>query len=148
MRLKYFLLAGLMAALSACAANPFKAASGADEQAYAVLGSYAIYQRQALKIKADTSLPQGVRDAVVKADAAAFPVLKSLDTALVEFLDAKAALAAGATGKDKLAIAVANLKSWTVKAKDALKDLKAAAENARKTFAYTNPAPLNLAWSV
>ncbi len=142
------LLTALATALPGCAANPLKAADGPDEKAYAVLGSYAIYQRQALKIKADASLPVRVRDAVVQADAVAFPILKSLDAALLQFLDAKAALDAGTTDKEKLAIALANLKKWTEQAKAAVASLKAAAAEGRKTLARSTSTPLNLAWSV
>ena len=141
----------LALAMSGCAANPFKAASGPDETAYAVLGSYAIYQRQALKIKADTTLPASLRDSVVKADAVAFPVLKALDTALVDFLNAKAALEAGTSTKEKLAIAAANLKQWTSQGIAAVRDLKAATSKADKTIASVPRSPaisLNPIWSV
>jgi hypothetical protein len=146
-RIAILLLAAMAALLPACASNPLKAADGPDEKAYAVLGSYAIYQRQALKIKADTSLPASVRDAVVKADAAAYPILRTLDASLSSFLDAKAALDAGTTTKEKLAIALANLKKWTEEAKAAVATLKVAAANAKKTFAYSPTTPSHLAWS-
>lgn len=149
MRLKLLLVSMLtgLIALSACTSNPLKTASGPDEKAYAVLGTYAIYQRQALKIKADATVPASVRDAVVRADATAFPVLKALDAALVDFLDAKAALDAGATTKEKLAIAISNLQKWTAEGKAVVAALKDAAANAKKTLASTS-AHLNLAWSV
>lgn len=133
-------------AYTGCTANPFKAAEGADEQAYAVLGSYAIYQRQALKIVQDATLPDGVRRAAAAADAAAYPILKSVDSALVDVLNAKAALDAGSGSKEKVAIATANLQKWTAEGKAAVAAIKAAVINAKKTLAYI--PKFNPAWSV
>lgn len=137
-----------LVACTGCAANPFKAARGADEQAYAVLGSYVIYQRQALLIVQDVTLPSEVRRVVANADAVAFPVLKAVDTMLVDFLNAKAALDAGTGSEDKVRIATNNLQDWVAQGREALVTLKDAVLNARKVLAYQPRNELKLAWSV
>ena len=44
------MMAFAVTACTGCTANPFKAAEGVDEQAYAVLGTYQVFQKQALKV--------------------------------------------------------------------------------------------------
>lgn len=139
-------LALLVGLLPGCAANPLKEAKGADEAAYAVLGSYQVFQKQALKVVQDATLPTGIRRAAADADAAAFPVLKALDQSLTTFLDIKAQVEAGTSKEAKLLTAAANLKDWTTKAQAAVKSLRDAVKKkptARATpfhFAQERPA--------
>lgn len=129
---------------SACASlNPFAAADGPEEKAYAVLGTYHVFQAQALKIASDRTLPDKVRLAVADADAAAVPILKSLDKALADALDARDALDAGKTSKERVSIVLTNLLEWTQKAQRAVNNLKAAVANAKKVTAST-ATPIHL----
>jgi hypothetical protein len=117
-----------------CTTNPIKAADGPDEQAYAVLGTYHVFQKQALKIVQDATLPANIRSAAANADAVAFPVLKTLDESLTAFLDAKAALDAGVGTEAKVGVAVTNLKKWTTEGRKAVDDFKKAVQDARKAI--------------
>jgi len=128
--------------LPGCASNPFSQAKGADEVAFAALGSYQIFQKQALKVVQDQSLPNDLRRAVAAADAAAFPVIKALDGALTTFLDVQAQVDAGTSTKAKLAIAVANLQDWTAKAQAAVKALRDSVRKKKPTARATPLEPL------
>ena len=131
----------LVAMGSACTTNPLKSATGIDEQAYAVLGTYQAYQKLALKSVNDTTAPASVRRAVANTDAIAYPILKSLDGALADYLEAKLALSAGTTSSDKLVIATTNLDKWIKQATDAVNSIKGAVQNAKKPTASLTLIP-------
>lgn len=123
--------------VAACASiNPFAAAKGADEKAYAVLGTYQIVQGQILKVVNDTTLSANTRRSAAQADAVAFEIIKSLKESMEKYLDAKEQLAAGTTSKERVAIAIANLNDWVRQGQAALADLKkslATAKNLRSS---------------
>lgn len=127
-----------VALLGACAANPFTAAKGVDEQAFAALGSYNVYQKLALKVVQDQSLPVELRRAAAQADADAFPVVEALNKALTAYLDVQEQLAAGKTSKEKLTIAIANLKDWTTKTVAVVDKLREAVKK-KKPVARATP---------
>lgn len=132
-RIMFAVLALAGCLVAACATiNPFAAAKGPDEKAYAVLGTYQVAQRQILKIVNDTTVSTSLRQAAANADAAAVGVLRSLNQALDKYLDARDALAAGATTKDKVAIAIANLNDWVIQAQAAVADVQKALAAAKK----------------
>lgn len=143
------LMAVAATACTSCSSlNPFAAAEGVDEQGYAALGTYEVFQKQIEKVAADTSLPAAVRLAAADADKAAVPILRELNDALTDYEVIKLQLDAGNSTKGELAIAIANLKDWTERAKDAIAGIKKAVSDAAKIRApmASTAAPFNLAY--
>lgn len=133
--LPLLLIAVGTAACSGCSAiNPFAAAHGLDEQAYALIGTYDVAQRQLEKIAADTTLPPAVRLGAADVSKVATPVFVNLDAAVAAYEDAKFQLDSGIGTEAKVMIALSNANSWVTKAKAIFKDVEKAVSDAAKAI--------------
>lgn len=122
-----------VALVAACGSlNPFQAAEGLDEKAYAVLGTYAIVQKQALRVVEDETLSPTIRRTAAEADAKAMPILKGLDQALDLYLDAKEALAGGRGSEERLRIVTTELLGWLERGREAVKSIQGVVGTADK----------------
>lgn len=98
--------------LSGCATEPVAVAVTPGQKAAAILGDYNIYAGAAVTIGQNTGVPVAARKAILDAVATATPIANNLDAALRAYRTISAALLAGTTTADKLAIATTDLNSW------------------------------------
>lgn len=98
--LRVFALACVLAVTPACAAlpkfeNPVASAHAIDQQAYALLSTYAAVLEEAADVVADPATPAALRRSLGQAERAATPAVETLQIAIRAYLRAKADLAAG-----------------------------------------------------
>jgi hypothetical protein len=110
-------------ALSACTANPISAAQTPDQKAYALYGTFVVFEEQAASLIRNVSTPDSVKTVIRKADMAAKPVVEDLLSAARQYLQVQTQLKTGATTADKLQIATANLQKWVTDATPLIADL-------------------------
>lgn len=108
---KGLLVAALLLA-SGCALNPFSSAKTLEQKSYALYGSFVIFEEQAAELIQSPSVPNSVKAKIKAADAVAKPAADQLKVAADSLIAAKRELDAGATTKDKVKIAAANLSTW------------------------------------
>lgn len=113
----------LLIVLQGCANNPITAAKTIDQKAYALYGTFVVFEEQAVAIVVSPATPSTVKDAIRKADNIAKPVADGLLVAVRQYLVVQRQLAAGTTTNDKLAIATANLEKWVTQGEPAIRNL-------------------------
>lgn len=101
-----------------------------EQKAAALLGDFGIFQKAALKIGEDPTVPATVRKQVLDAPIALKPVVDSLDEALRTYRDIALQLKAGQTTDAKLQIASANLLTWVNRVTPQIKALRTTIEGA------------------
>lgn len=111
-RARAFLCIALAAAVVACTSNPLAVAQTPEQKYAAVKLTYDALLTPAQAFVSDTTIPADTRRAVQAAVAKSGDLYRSLNTAYVDYVAAKAQLAAGTTSADKLNIASANLANW------------------------------------
>ena len=102
--------------LSGCHSNPLTVAQTPEEKAYALYGTFVVFEEQAAIVIKQAATPVDAKTAIRKADAAAKPVADALLAAVREYILIKGELAAGTTTNDKLVLATANLNKWVAQA--------------------------------
>lgn len=113
------LMTGLI--LVACAQNPVKVANDTEQKAYALYGSFVIFETEGAQLVADPSIPVNAKLAIKSADAKAKPTADALlqsvldyDTAVTQL---KAAPAGGsADAAQKVSNATLHLNAWVEQA--------------------------------
>ncbi|MFT3726365.1 MAG: hypothetical protein QM759_00860 [Terricaulis sp.] len=84
----------MFTALPSCAsapiANPVAVARTLDQQAYAVLDTYAVLVEEAAKVAADPNVPIGVKRALGQAEKVATPAVQIVESALAAYIRARA----------------------------------------------------------
>lgn len=103
--------------------NPVKAASTSEQKAYALYGSFVIFEEQAAKLYQSPTASARVKAALKAADAAAKPVADKLLDATQAVLAIKVEIAAGTSTTDKLVIALQNLDRYITEAGPKIKAL-------------------------
>jgi len=78
-------------------ANPIAAARTLDQQAYAVLDTYAVLVEEATKIVADPKVPLSVKRALGQAEKVATPAAQVVESALAAYIRARADFAAASS---------------------------------------------------
>lgn len=138
---------GFASLLYACANSPVSKAETFEQKAYALYGTYVIYQGRAAQLHQDSAVPQGAKAALSRADAIAYPVsITLIDAAMVvsdtrELLETCQTPTPEITEKCKntsdqqLAIAITNLSSIYLNAKPKLLAVKEAFDVAKKSGA-------------
>ena len=111
-------------ALSGCSTfAPVRAAKTVEQKAFALYGTFAIYQEAGVDIVRNETLPIGVRRAVQNADAAAKPIADSLLAATLEAQRVRAQVAAGTSTNARLVIVTNNLEDWVARAEPLINNL-------------------------
>jgi hypothetical protein len=105
--LRVIAFACVLACTPACAAlpkieNPFAVTQSADQQAYALLSSYAAVLEEATDVVRDPATPPSVRRAMGLAERAATPAIETLEIAVSAYLRAKSDLAAAGGNQSAL----------------------------------------------
>lgn len=104
------LLIGLL--IQGCTTSPLTAGKTLDQKAYALYGTFVVFEEQAASLIKLSTTPDSVKEAIRKADRTAKPVADELSRAVRQYLIIQRELSAGTTTNDKLVIATANLEKW------------------------------------
>ena len=96
--LRTIALACALALTPACASlpkieNPFAVAQSVDQQAYALLRTYAEVLEEATDIVRDPATPRSVRQAMAQAERVATPAVQTLEIAVTAYVGTKGDLA-------------------------------------------------------
>lgn len=123
-----------IASLPGCAtvSAPTKAAETVEQKAFAVYGTFVIFEEAGADIVENTSLPLDVRRAVQNTDRTAKPVADALVAAALEAQRIRLQVEAGANTVERLDIATANLERWIARAGPLIDNLVAAVRNGSK----------------
>lgn len=116
--------------LFGCAQLGVQAAQTTEQKAAALLGDFGVFQKAALKIGEDPTVPENIRKAVLDAPIAAKPAVDQLDDALRTYREIALQLKAGQTTDEKLRIASANLLDWVNRVTPQIKALRTTIEGA------------------
>lgn len=117
--------------LPGCATWGVKAAQTNEQRAAALLGDFTIFQRAALKIGSDETVPVEVRQRVLDAPILLKPAVDELDTALRTYRAVALELARGTSTEEKLAIASTNLVRWITDVQPQIARLRTLIEGAK-----------------
>ncbi len=109
-----------------------KEAQTVEQRAAALVGDFTIFQRAAIEIGNDETIPLEVRQRVVEAPIALKPGIDHLLALLATYRTVSEQLAAGATTDDKLQIAAASLGSWVTDLAPKIAALRKTVKEARK----------------
>lgn len=86
-----------------------KQAETPEQKAYALYGTYVIFQEKAAELVQDSTTPEDVKRALREADRIAYPVAESLVDAVLEVEAIRQQVSTGMTSEEKLTIAISNL---------------------------------------
>lgn len=103
--------------------------------ASAVYGTFVIFEEFGRSVAEDPKLPNGARQAIIRADEVAKPVADSLLGAFNEYRMIRAQLAVGKTTEEKLLVATSNLNRWITEAAPLIRNLVNAVNDATKEAA-------------
>lgn len=73
----------ILGTLTACSVNPVKQADTFEQKAYALYGTYVIFQGKAAELVDDATVPERVKQGLRDADKKAYPVAESLVDAAI-----------------------------------------------------------------
>lgn len=120
-RARAFLLTVAVLAVAACqTTNPLAVAQTPEQKYAAVKLTYDALLTPAQQLVADTTVPADVRRTVQAAVGQSGQIYRSLNAAYIDYVAAKAQLAAGTTSADKVKIAADNLAKWDAQLEAAL----------------------------
>jgi len=97
--------------LCACAANPVADAQTPEQKAFALYGTFVVFEEEGAKLVASTEIPDTAKQAIRVADAKAKPVADNLYQAAQTVVEIKNQLS-GKDANTDLATANANLLNW------------------------------------
>ncbi len=128
-----FLLLTTFLMLTGCPATlAVKEAQTTEQRAGALIGDFTIFQRAALEIGNDETVPVEVRQRIVAAPIALRPAVDQGIELLRSYRMVSGQLAAGTTTEDKVRIAAANLTAWIVDLTPKIAALRQTIEESRK----------------
>lgn len=110
--------------------NPVRAAETSEQRAYALYGSFIVYEEAATKLIQDPEVPESLKDGIRELDSVTKPVADSLIDAAVTVLQIRAEVAAGETDRERLIIAIENLDRYINEAAPRIKALGTAVREA------------------
>lgn len=77
----------VLAVLTGCVANPVKEAETLEQRAYALYGTYVIFQEKAAVLVQDATVPERIKQTLRDADKVAYPAAESLVDAVATVSD-------------------------------------------------------------
>ncbi len=104
--------------LSSCASltAPIEAAETVEQKAFAVYGTFTIFEEAGADIVENESIPRKIRAAIQTADGKAKPVIDRLLETAMEAQRIRLQVQAGGNTVERLNIATANLQNWITRA--------------------------------
>lgn len=127
----FIAVVAVAAALIGCAADPVRAAKTPLQKAYAALQDYQTAQELGLVFVEDANTPAVVKQALIKAEAAATALVHPTRVAAQTLDQIAKDVKAGASTEEKLAIATQNLNQWTLNLQKAVDEFTRAIEQAK-----------------
>jgi len=116
-----------MTTLQGCAiADPYNAAVTPEQQAYAIYGTFTIFEEAAVGLVQDTAVPLNVRQAIQRADRQAKPIMDALLDAALEVNRARQEVGSGGD----IAVTLVALEAALTRSGPALANLIAAIKGA------------------
>lgn len=109
--------------------GPLKAAETVEQKAFALYGTFVVFEEAAVTVVQNEQLPRSVRRAVQNADAKAKPVVDSLLDAVLEVQKIRLQVEAGTNTTERLLIVTANLENWIDRAVPVVNNLIGAVRN-------------------
>lgn len=109
------LLAGILDLLdmSGCASsNPLGAAADTNQKAYALYGTFVVFEEQGARLIQDPNVSASIKGAIRAADERAKPSADALAAALQQYESAATALKRGTSTADKVSLATAQVQTW------------------------------------
>lgn len=122
----YLLPLILLAAISACAANPHKTAQTTEQHADAVYGELTILKEQGARILNDATVSDAVKRPIAEIIVEAKPVTDGMQDSLNLYSQIKAQVAAGTNTQARLAVVDRELAGWIAQAQPLINRLIAA----------------------
>lgn len=111
--IRTFVALAVLSTMAACASmNPVSKAETTEQKAYALYGTFVIFEEQAAKLVQSPEVPANVKQALRDADKAAKPAADAVLDGVQTVLTVRRQLLAGETTEERLAIAVSNLNLW------------------------------------
>lgn len=119
------------ALVAGCGLSPLKQAETPEQKAYALYGTYVIFQEKAAELVQDSTTPDNVKQALREADRVAYPVAESLVEAVLEVEAIRQQVASGVTSEERLTIAISNLSNIYFSAAPKLLEVVSAVKGAK-----------------
>lgn len=110
---------------------PVKQAETVEQKAYALYGTYVIFQEKAAELVQDSTTPENVKQALREADRVAYPLAESLVEASLEVEAIRQQIETGLTTEEKLTLAISNLSTIYFSAAPKLLAVVAAVKGAK-----------------
>lgn len=118
------MVVAVIATLNACATfNPVSQAETTEQKAWALYGTFVVFQEQAAGLTKDPNTPAEWKSHLSRADREAYPVAEGLFRAGQEVIVARRLFAEDASQAEKLDIALRNLSAWYIRAQPAVGEL-------------------------
>jgi hypothetical protein len=117
--------------LPGCKNAPVQQAETVEQKAYALYGTYVIFQEKAAELVQNSATPENVKQALRDADRVAYPLAESLVEASLEVEAIREQIASGLTTEERLTIAISNLSTIYFSAAPKLLAVVAAVKGAK-----------------
>lgn len=111
---------------------PFQAAETPEQKAYALYGTFVVFEEVAASVATDPATPVAVKNAIKAADAEAKPDADSMISAARLVIKVQAQIAAGTTPDQQLEIVNENLVGWVTEAQPKIVALQCAVNPRQK----------------
>ena len=131
-RMMFVALALMMVAGCKTVTAPVEVAQTAEQKAYALYGTFVVFEELAASVVTDPATPAAAKDFIKKSDATVKPAADALLQSARQVIQIQSELAAGKTPTEKLEIANARLESWVVAAQPKILALQCAVNPRQK----------------
>jgi len=124
----------MLLALEGCSVTParvYQAAETPEQKAFAVYGTFVVYEEQAAVLVQDERVPAGFKSWIKSADARAKPLVDAMLEAALTVEQVRSDFAKGVTTLDKLVIVSMELDKWINRAVPAVEALVHAVKGAK-----------------
>ena len=111
---------------------PVSIAETAEQKAYALYGTFVVFEELAAAVVTDQATPENLKEAIRRFDATAKPAADSMLDATRHVITIKTQLAMGKTPNEKLEIANARLVEWVTEAQPKILALQCAVNPKQK----------------
>lgn len=118
--------------LTACASlNPMSAAKTNEQRAYALYGTFVVFEEQAAKLVQSPSVSPSLKQSLRDADARAKPAADGLMAVIDDLIKVQAEVKAGTSSSDRLRIVLSRLDTWYFDTKPKVESLVLAVKGAK-----------------
>lgn len=130
-RALYLSLVAALLALAGCASNPVSEAETVEQTAYALYGTFVVFEEAGAELIRSPSVPTSAKRAIQRTDAVAKPIADEVIDLVLEVQEVRTAVLAGESTEERLATVTANLATWLPRLEAAVADLVTAVQAAK-----------------